>query len=153
MLVSLLDVKYNVASVKKLSQAIHYSCDYLDFENGINNMCDFQNNRCIAFREKGKEGTTGCCPSFCRHTKSQVCKVKNLGCKIFMCNYLENRGYFFSVHHIPLLRLLLNPLERFCLAGYLFRPTKKTISYTWFIRGICFAYLAVFIFALVMILI
>lgn len=150
MICAMLDVRFNVSLFKKVSKTIHHACHYLDKENEINNMCDFQNNKCVTFREKGREGTTGCCPSFCKYTKAQTCKIDNLACKIFMCNNLENKGYFFSVHNIPIMKMHLNPLERFCLAGYLFKPSRKTVRYTWLIRLLCAAYVFVFLAVLLL---
>ena len=152
MLVSLLEIKFNTKPNQVLSKVINDACDYLDKENEINNMCDFKDNLCVSHRERGLKGKTGCCPSFCKHTTAAVCKVKNLACKIFMCNFLEDRGYFFSVHAIPVMKKHMNYIERFCLAGLLFRTTKKTIAYSWLIRLLMVAYVAVFIFTFIAII-
>ena len=152
MIVSLLDIRFNKKPNQVLSKVVNDACDYLDMENEINNMCDFKDNLCVSHRERGLKGKTGCCPSFCKHTTAAVCKVKNLACKIFMCNFLEDRGYYFSVHSIPVMKKHMNYLERFCLAGLLFRTTKKTIAYSWLIRLLMVAYVLVFAFTLVAII-
>ena len=148
MLSALLDTRYNAKPFGKLSKTINHACDYLDMENDFNNMCDFKDNLCVSHRERGLAGITGCCPAFCKHTKAGRCQIKNLACKIFMCNYLEERGYFFSVHAIPIMKLHMNFIERFCVAGLLFKTTKKTIAYSWIIRSILLAYVAVFLFVI-----
>ena len=134
MLVALLDTHFNYNIFKRLGSAVHYSCDYLDKENEINNMCDFKDNKCVKHRELKIDKKTGCCPSFCKYVDCKVCTVKNLSCKIFMCNFLEDRGYYFTPHTIPVLKKHLNIVERFMCFGLLFKTTKRTISRLWFIR-------------------
>lgn len=134
MLVAMLDTHFNHNIFGQLGSAVHYSCDYLDKENEINNMCDFKDNKCVKHRELKIDKKTGCCPSFCKYVDCKVCTVKNLSCKIFMCNFLENRGYYFTPHTIPVLKQHLNIIERFMCFGLLFKTTQKTISRLWFIR-------------------
>ncbi len=134
MLLALLDTHFNYNIFKRLGSAVHYSCDYLDKENEINNMCDFKDNKCVKHRELNIDKKTGCCPSFCKYVDCKVCNVKNLSCKIFMCNFLEDRGYYFTPHTIPVLKKHLNIVERFMCFGLLFKTTKRTISRLWFIR-------------------
>ncbi len=134
MLIAMLDTHFNHNIFGRLGSAVHYSCDYLDKENEINNMCDFKENKCVKHRELGIEKKTGCCPSFCKYVDCKVCTVKNLSCKIFMCNFLEDRGYYFTPHTIPVLKRQLNIVERFMCFGLLFKTTKKTIKRLWFIR-------------------
>lgn len=152
MLCAMLMTRFNTIIYKKLSQTILYACDYLDMENQMNNMCDFKDNQCVCHREKGKKGTTGCCPSFCKFTKSGVCKVKNLSCKIFMCDFLEERGYYFSPHGVPIMKLHMSVFERLASFGMLCRTTKKTIAQMWLIRLLTVLYVALFAFVLCIII-
>ena len=134
MLVAMLDTRFNYNIFGKLGSAVHYSCDYLDKENEINNMCDFKDNKCVKHRELNIDKKTGCCPSFCKYVECKACTIKNLSCKIFMCNFLEDRGYYFTPHTIPVLKKHLNIVERFMCFGLLFKTTKRTIRRLWFIR-------------------
>lgn len=134
MLVGMLDTHFNYCLLKRLGSAVHYSCDYLDKENEINNMCDFKDNKCVKHREFNISKQTGCCPSFCKYADCKACTIKNLSCKIFMCNYLEDKGYYFTPHTIPILKRYLNIVERFMCFGILFKTTKRTIRRLWFIR-------------------
>ena len=128
MLLSLLDIKFNVPFFKKIDAAYYCACDYLDLENSTNNMCDFKDNLCVKHRETGQTKKTGCCPSFCKLTKPCACTEKNLSCKIFMCDYLTNSGYYFSPYFIPALRLHFTFLERFVSFGTLCRTAEKSIK-------------------------
>lgn len=134
MLSAMLDTYFNANPFKRLEKATIYASDYIDKENSLNNMCDFKDNLCVSHRELGKKGKTGCCPSFCKFTKQGVCSVRNLSCKIFMCNYLENKGYYFTPNTIPILKLHMSPFERFNCFGLLFKPEKKVVSRLWFAR-------------------
>lgn len=144
MLIALLDTALNFKITKRLGSAVNYACDFLDKENSINNMCDFKDNKCIKHREKNIDKSTGCCPSFCKYTECKTCTIKNLSCKLFMCNFLEDRGYYFTPHTIPVLKRHLNFIERFMCFGLLFRTTKQTIKRLWGIRILLIAYLVVF---------
>ncbi|MBR7172329.1 MAG: hypothetical protein IKD36_00870 [Clostridia bacterium] len=145
MIVALLDTALNFKPHERLGSAVNYACDYLDKENTINNMCDFKDNKCIKHREKKIDKATGCCPPFCKYTECKTCTVKNLSCKLFMCDYLEDRGYIFSPHTVPVLKRHLNWFERFMSIGLLFKTTKKTIKCLWAIRILLVAYLIVFV--------
>ena len=144
MIVGLLDINLNYKPHARLGASVHYACDYLDKENTINNMCDFKDNKCVKHREKKIDKATGCCPPFCKYTECKTCTVKNLSCKLFMCNYLEDRGYIFSPHTVPVLKRHLNWFERFMSIGLLFKTTKKTIKCLWAIRILVAAYFVVF---------
>lgn len=139
MIASMLDAKFNYNIFKRMGVAVNHACDYLDKENEINNMCDFKDNKCVSHRENNINKNTGCCPSFCKFTECKVCTVKNISCKIFMCDYLEERGYYFTPHTIPILHQHLNILERFVCIGMLFKTTKRTIARLWFVRGLLIA--------------
>ena len=152
MLLAMLDVRFNVRIQSKLGKALDYSCDFIDKENTINNMCDFKDNKCVCHREKGKKGTTGCCPSFCKYTKEGICKHKSLSCKIFMCDYvIHEKGYYFTPHTIPILKRHLTILERFICFGLLFKTHKQTVKRIWGIRALELLYLIVMISAIVLI--
>ena len=145
MLSAMLDTYFNFNAFKRLGKATEYASDYIDKENSLNNMCDFKDNLCVSHRELGKKGCTGCCPSFCKYTKQGVCTVRNLSCKIFMCDYLEKKGYYFTPNTIPILKLHLSFFERFNCFGLLFKPEKKVISRLWLARILSVSLVIVFV--------
>lgn len=145
LLSAMLDIYFNFNAFKRLGKATEYTSDYIDKENSLNNMCDFKDNLCVSHRELNKTGCTGCCPSFCKYTKQGVCTVRNLSCKIFMCDYLENKGYYFTPNTIPILKLHLSPFERFNCFGLLFKPEKKVISRLWLARILSVSLVIVFV--------
>lgn len=150
MIIGMLDAKLNYNIFKRMFVAVSYACDFLDKENEINNMCDFKDNKCVNHRENNINKNTGCCPSFCKYTQCKTCTVKNISCKIFMCNYLEDKGYYFTPHTIPILKRHLNILERFMCFGLLFKTTKKTVSRLWLVRALIIAYAVVISSAIIL---
>lgn len=137
MLKSMLDVKFNVGLFKKLSASYSYVADYLDMENTLNKMCDFRGNQCAKHRLVKSDKTSGCCPkNHCKYTCSAPCPVWNLACKIMMCDYLiENKGFYFTPHTIPLMRKQFSIFERCFSIGQLCRSRKKAIVELWLFRA------------------
>ena len=149
---AMLDLKFNVSPVKRISAAIGYASDFLDKENELNNMCDFKDNLCVCHRDKKKTGISGCCPSFCKHTKAGVCNQKCLACKIFMCDYLINtKGYYFTAHTIPVLTKHLTYLERFLCFGLLFKTHKQTTNRIWCVRWLEITFLLLLVLSIVLV--
>lgn len=71
-----------------------YMCDYLD--KNVCCHCDFENNKCIANRlGKSVYKENGCCyfnkEGFCSFFKNKKCSRPNIACKLFMCNYMEEK--------------------------------------------------------------
>lgn len=152
LLCAMLDLKFNVSPVKRISAAIGYASDFIDKENEINNMCDFKDNLCVCHRDNKKKGISGCCPSFCKYTKAGVCNQKCLACKIFMCDYLINtKGYYFTAHTIPVLTKHLTFIERFFCFGLLFKTHKQTTNRIWCVRWLEIAFTLLIMFLLVFI--
>ena len=136
MLTYMLSVRFNTNIFQKLNASVVYACDFLDLENATHNMCDFKDNRCAKHRAKNFNRSTGCCPAKCKHQDNCPCKTKNLSCKLIMCDYLMEQGYYFSPHNIPVLRLTLNPLERLCSWGMFFKTTKQTFRFLRLVRAL-----------------
>lgn len=136
MLKTMLDVKFNVRTLNKLSASYTYAADYLDMENSINKMCDFRDNKCAKHRVVGSFKTSGCCPAkLCKYTCDAPCPVWNLACKIIMCDYLiENKGFYFTPHTIPIMRKNFSYFERFFSIGQLCRTKRKAILELWLMR-------------------
>lgn len=134
MIAGMLDIRYNVGIFHKMTRAVEVACDFLDQENSLNKMCDFKNNKCTKHREVGKDCELGCCPAFCKYRTKGPCPHKNLSCKIFMCDYLINKGKFFTPFTIPVLIKHMSLLERFMCLGNLCKPLKKSMRYLWLVR-------------------
>ncbi len=137
MLKTMLEVKFNVKPFKKLSASYTYAADYLDMENSLNKMCDFRDNKCSKYRTIKNDRTTGCCSKvICKFTCNAPCPTWNLACKIIMCDYLiENKGFYFTPHTIPIMRKNFTFFERCFSIGQLCRTKKKALSELWFLRG------------------
>ena len=131
---SLLSLKYNTLPFARLNKSVLYTCDFLDKENSMHNMCDFHDNKCAKHRARGFERSTGCCPASCKFMDNCPCKTKNLSCKLIMCDYLVNMGYYFTPHTIPILKKHLTFFERVASIGMFFKSTKRTYLFMWNVR-------------------
>lgn len=134
LLSALLELKFNTIIFNKMNKSILLTCEFLDRENALHNMCDFHDNRCAKHRARGFERSTGCCPSSCKFMDNCPCKTKNLSCKLIMCDYLVDMGYYFTPHTIPTLTHYMNPLERLTSIGMFFKSTRKTYLFMWTVR-------------------
>lgn len=147
MMVSMLELKFNVPFFQKTKYVIRFACDFIDKENALNQMCgDFKDNKCQKQQAKNLEKTNGCCVNPCKYRQDgKPCPVKCLSCKLFMCSFLEQQGYKFFINYLPILRLYLSFFERFVLLGCLFRSEKQTLHYLLFIRFIYFVFILMII--------
>ncbi len=134
MLLDMLNLKFNTFFLFKLKKSVMLACEFLDNENAELNMCDFKDNRCAKHRARGFERSTGCCPASCKHMQCGPCKTKNISCKLIMCDYLEQNGYYFTPHTLGQLTQNMWYLERVVCIGLFFKSTKKCIATLWFVR-------------------
>ena len=137
MIVSMLDVEFNVKPFKKLAASYKYAADYLDMENSLNKMCDFRDNKCTKYREIKSDRTTGCCSKLiCKYTCNAPCPTWNLACKIIMCDYIiDKKGFYFTPHTVPIMRRHFSFLERCFSMGQLCRTKKRALFELWTLRG------------------
>ncbi|MBR3885853.1 MAG: hypothetical protein IKJ33_05305 [Clostridia bacterium] len=137
MIVSMLDVEFNVKPFKKLAASYKYAADYLDMENSLNKMCDFRDNKCTKYREIKSDRTTGCCSKLiCKYTCNAPCPTWNLACKIIMCDYIiDKKGFYFTPHTVPIMRRHFSFLERCFSIGQLCRTKKRALFELWTLRG------------------
>lgn len=134
MLELMLNCKLSRLFPQRLTAAIDGACTYLDAENSEHNMCDFKENSCAKHRAMGFTRKTGCCPASCKFMQCGPCKTKNISCKLIMCDYLENKGYYFSPHSLAILKVNLTYPERLSTIGFFFKSTKKTHFLIWLVR-------------------
>ena len=136
MLASMLNVRFNFGIFKRVGATYKYAADYLDMENSMNNMCDFRDNKCTKHRELNDGRTTGCCSkTICKYTCNAPCPTWNLACKIIMCDYLiKSKGYYFSPHTTPIIKVNFTYIERLFSIGQLCCASKKAIRELWIVR-------------------
>ena len=115
-------------------------CEYLDSNFYGKNLCDFKDNKCG--EKRNTSSTTGCCHHFkhkwlgpfsklvlCEHLKDDyTCGAKCISCKLFTCDYLENKGIKFRIKDILLLNVFFNPLQKYFIKYMVFTPKDKIIK-------------------------
>ena len=125
---------FNTKDAKKRYELIYdYMCDYLD--NNVCVLCDFKSDRCIANRlGKSVHVDNGCCyfrnEGFCSLFKNKKCTNPNISCKLFMCDYIENK--VMKMRSIPknylLLDFFLNKKQKDIIQRSYRRPKNETIE-------------------------
>ena len=111
-------------------------CDYLDSCFINKNICNFENNRCIA--KRNTSCTVGCCRHFknkrlgpllprnklvvCEYLQDKKCSAKCISCKLFTCGYLNKRGISFKIRKIFLLDTFFNPIQKYIIKCQVFTP-------------------------------
>lgn len=116
-------------------------CSYLDRIFKEQNICDFQNNRCIAVRTRHYcESEKGCCygqkRGTCKYLKNHTCSIKSLSCKLFTCKYLRKRKKKFLIREIPLLNLFFNYKQKYIISYSIFIDEDEMIKKLLKARGI-----------------
>lgn len=143
MLEFMINLKSIKNPIKKLEEQISFTCDYLDGEMKMNNNCQFENGKCIKYRNSGE--ISSCCKADCKY--GFPCSIKNIACKIFMCDFLRTRGYVFYVKYMFSLKKNLTLIDREICKSCLFVPLRKVLRIM-LIERILVAVLFVFILVL-----
>lgn len=123
---AMLDIDLNKGN--KYEKIISHASDFLNYENIINNMCDFKDNKCVSCRERNIDRVIGCCQKNCKFTHTGTCTVKNIACKLYMCDYIENKGYYFSPYHHPILKRYFSLVQRFACKAVLFKSLETQVK-------------------------
>jgi len=126
---------------KRYEVVYDYICDELDKKFMNNELCKFENDRCIVNRKYyNKDKIMGCCYSFkynglqfsevrlCKHQKEQKCDVKCLGCKLFTCDYLRKHGVRFKLENIPIALAFFSKKQREILRTTFFTSKENIIN-------------------------
>lgn len=120
---------------EKMKASYESAAVFMDKENSLNKMCDFRDNQCLKFREKKEERVTGCCPTYCKLlVPGQACVHKNLSCKIFMCESVIKKGYYFTPYTLAILKKNMSPMQILILSGSFFMTTDKALKRLWIVR-------------------
>lgn len=120
-------------------------CDDLDKIWSEKNPCKFENNICIAERNKSKNSRiNGCCYSFwykncgsriygvhqCEYfDKVKFCTNKNLTCKLYVCPYLKKYSKFkIKINQILLIQVFFNIYQKIVIKNNFFIARKEFIK-------------------------
>lgn len=121
---------------EKYNKIYDRACDYLDNEFRTKNICDFKNNMCRCNREKCKDKqVSSCCESLksrkiCENfdNEKKECKIKSLGCKLFVCPYLIKKGYYYRTGNVPYLKYFLSPRQKLIALTSHFKDKDENVN-------------------------
>lgn len=113
-------------------------CKYLDDIVISNNVCGFQDNKCIAKRDTNC--TMGCCHHYkhkylgilfekdlhlCEYQKDKKCTAKCITCKMYMCDYIKkNYGIKFTTKNVLLIKRYFNFIQKQVIRYSFFTPKE-----------------------------
>ena len=116
-------------------------CEYLDDIVVKNNVCGFENDKCIA--KRNTNCTMGCCHHFnniyfgllyekkmhlCEYQKDKSCTAKCLTCKMYMCDTLKKKGYKYTTRNVLLIKRYFNPIQKLVIITSFFTPKDKIMK-------------------------
>lgn len=116
-------------------------CDSLDSYFYGKNLCDFKDNQCG--EKRNTTSKEGCCHHLknkwlgpigskmvvCEYlNENHTCSAKCISCKLFTCDYLRKKGIEFKIKDILLLKVFLNPLQKYFIKYMVFTPKDKIIK-------------------------
>ena len=121
-------------------------CFYLDDVCRSNNLCEFCDDKC--FVKKDTDVTMGCCHHFpnkyfgmfyqkemvpCEYLGEHGCTTQTIGCKLFMCDDINKKGYKFTVFNVLLIRYFYNFIQKIIIKCGIFTTKEKVMKYLeWF---------------------
>ena len=116
-------------------------CYYLDNVCINNNLCDFKDDKCFA--KRNTDVKMGCCHHFpdkkwgllyqknliqCEHLINKKCSTKSIGCKMFMCDKVNKKGYKFTVYNVLLVRYFFNIFQKYVIRTSVFETKENTMK-------------------------
>ena len=138
-------VSLNVCKIKNKYKRLEYiydsACRYLDNEFKSNNICGFENDICDANRKCNIKN--GCCRRFankifglpiknefidCKYQKDKKCIADCLGCKLFCCDIIIEKGYKFTTYNVPLIRYYFNFIQKIIIKTKVFTPKEEILK-------------------------
>jgi hypothetical protein len=141
--VELIEASFLINKRYIYERAYDIACDYLDNQFYGKNLCDFCNNKCGYKKKYNIE--VGCCRHYEKHKQLGLmlgeklvkceylandghCTIKCMGCKLFTCSYLENKGIKFKIKDILALDSIFNIPQKIILKSIVYTPKEEIIN-------------------------
>lgn len=114
-------------------------CDDMMCEISKLNYCHFINNKCIKMRYSAgfpNSKENGCCANTykdvgknCRYLRADhSCSICSISCRVFTCEYLQQRGIDHSLWQYPIIDCTINKFSRAKLIHNFFVPKEVMIK-------------------------
>lgn len=143
----------NACKIKDKNERLEYiymaACKYLDNEYLGKNICEFCDDVCFEKRKYLKEGCCyenirdGCCHRLtlkyllspkktiiprCIYQKDGVCTNINLGCKLFACKGVRDKGFKYTYYNVALVRYFFNIIQKAIIRCSVFEHQDKVLK-------------------------
>ena len=135
-IINILNILNSETRREKYELIYDYSCDYLDNEFSTKNLCDFKDNMCVRnrCRTRGVKVSSCCernktrviCDKF--DDKNKCCTIKSVGCKLFTCYYLREKGIRYRVNDVPYLKYFLSIRQKAVCINSIFKDKNENID-------------------------
>lgn len=116
-------------------------CYYLDHVCVPDNICEFKNNKCLAKRKT--DVLMGCCHHYsdkkfgmlyqknmvpCEYLGEKGCTTSAIGCKMFMCDEINKKGYKYTVYNVLLIRYFFNFIQKIIIKTGIFDSKENILN-------------------------
>lgn len=134
-LIDIIEVTHAI-NLKDIEEKYNYIydtvCAKLD-ERIKTNYCEFKDNICIKYRNKGSNHENGCCEckgrGRCKYLIDGVCTMKTcMACKLFTCHTLKKKGITQSINDFVLTKYFFNTKEKDILKFSYWTPKEIVIE-------------------------
>ena len=136
-----LKIRFLTNKTEKTSYIYDKTCEYLDNLFMSKNLCQFENNKCIAKRDY--DLTCGCCRhakdlSFfslmasemvqCEYLKDTHCTADCITCKLYTCPTLNKLGIKIKIKDLFLVNNFYNIIQKIIIKSSPFTPKEKILK-------------------------
>ena len=136
-----LKIQFLHSKVEKVTYIYDKTCEYLDNQFITKNLCQFENNKCIAKRDYDLE--CGCCRhakdmSFfslmtselveCEYLNDKRCIADCITCKLYTCPFLNKLGIKIKIKDLFLINNYFNFVQKLIIKTSPFTPKEKILK-------------------------
>ncbi len=117
------------------------TCRLLDEQFIENNLCGFKNNKCFAKKDTNR--TMGCCHHYdnkkigviwqkelklCEYQKDKHCTADCITCKMFVCDEIKKKGFYFTVNNVLTIKHFFNQTQKLIIKISFFTQKEKILK-------------------------
>ena len=140
-ILSALKIQFLTSKAQKIDYIYDKTCEYLDNQFTTRNICQFENNKCIAKRDY--DLNCGCCRHskgrnffslldsefvVCEYLNNKQCTADCISCKLYTCPTLNKMGIKFRIKDLFLIDNYFSLRQKVIIKSYCFTPKEEIIK-------------------------